>query len=334
MLDRRHRRWQIQKAKCIIMPMNLANIDLKLLVVFDAMMVEGSVSRAAERLGMSQPALSNALNRLRLLLNDRLFLRTADGMRPTPRALEISGPIQSAMRQIEEALEPTAFEPGDPDWTFSLAVSDHASVVLLPLLIEHIARVAPRVGLNIQSRPNEELPALLDNSEIDLAVGIIPNLPRRFKHMPLFEDAYLCMMRQGHPLAGRPITLEEFLAVDQLSVKPGMSDVSRADRFLAQAGLKRRVATTVHQFLAAPAIVSRSDLIVLVFEKMAPIFDPSRFYFCPVPVPNMQVSATAVWSDVHTDLPAHKWLRRQLALTARQLAEESGTAGLALSAAS
>ncbi|MBP1845843.1 DNA-binding transcriptional LysR family regulator [Rhizobium petrolearium] len=313
--------------------MNLANIDLKLLVIFDAMMAEGSVNRAAEKLGMSQPALSNALNRLRLLLNDRLFLRTADGMRPTPRALEIAGPIQAAMRQIEEALEPTAFEPNDPDWTFSLAVSDHASVVMLPLLIEHIARVAPRVALKIQSRPNEELPALLDNNEIDLAVGVIPNLPRRFKHMALFEDKYLCMMRQAHPLAGQSITLDEFLAAEQLAVKPGTSDVSRADRFLAEAGLKRRVATTVHQFLAAPAIVSRSDLIVMVFEKMVPIFDPSRFYFCPVPVPNMRVSATAVWSDVHTDLPAHKWLRRQLGLVARQLAEETGAEGLALSSA-
>ena len=305
------------------MSVNLTNIDLKLLVVFDAMMVEGNVSRAAERLGMSQPALSNALNRLRLLLNDRLFLRTIDGMRPTARAREIAGPIQSAMRQIEEALEPSTFEPGDPDWTFSLAFSDHASVVLLPLLIEHIARVAPRVTLRIQSRPNEELPPLLDNSEIDLAVGIITNLPRRFKHMILFEDTYLCMMRQTHPLAGRPIALEAFLAADQLAVKPGMSDVSRADRLLAQAGMKRRVVTTVHQFLAAPAIVSRSDLLVLVFEKMAPIFDPSRFYFCPVPVPDMTVSATAVWSDVHTDLPAHRWLRRQLSLVAHQLADEA-----------
>ena len=305
--------------------MNLANVDLKLLVVFDAMMTEGSVSRAAERLGMSQPALSNALNRLRLLLKDRLFLRTAEGMRPTPVAVEIAKPIQSAMRQIEEALEPTVFEPNDPDWTFCLAVSDHASVVLLPLLIEHIARVAPRVSLKIQSRPNEELPSLLDKSDIDLAVGVIPELPRRFKRMTLFEDQYLCMMRRNHPLAGRPITLDELVATDQLSVKPGVSDVSRADHFLGQAGVKRRVAMTVHQFLAAPAIVSRSDLIVLVFEKMVPIFDPSRFYFCPVPVPNMRVSAGAVWSDVHNDLPAHRWLRRQLSLVARQLAKEIGS---------
>lgn len=304
------------------MPVNLATMELKLLVVFDALLVECSVSRAADRLGMSQPAVSNALNRLRLMLNDRLFIRTSEGMRPTPRATEIAGPIQAAMRQIEEALEPTAFEPADPDWTFSLAVSDHASVVMLPHLIEHISRIAPRVGLKIQSRPNEDLPAVLDTNEIDIAIGVIPDLPRRFKRMALFEDTYLCMMRRSHPLAGRPITLEEFLKADQLSVKPGMSDMSRADRFLAQEGIKRRTVTTVHQFLAAPAIVSRSDLIVLVFEKMAPIFDPSRFYFCPVPVPNMKVTATAVWSDVHSDLPAHKWLRRQIAVAARQLAEE------------
>lgn len=307
--------------------MNLANVDLRLLVVFDALLTEGSVTRAAERLGLSQSAVSNALNRLRLLFNDRLFLRTADGMRPTPRAIEISNPIQLALRQIEEALEPTTFEASDPDWTFHLAFSDHASVVLLPLLIEHVSRVAPRVTLNILSRPNEELPALLDKSEIDLAVGVLPQLPRRFKHMTLFEDRYLCMMRKEHPLADRPITLNEFLAARHLSVKPGMSDLSRVDRLLAQAGYKRHVATTVHQFLAAPAIVSRSDLIVLVFDKMVPIFDPTRFYFCPVPVPNMQVCATAVWSDVHTDLPAHKWLRKQLVHVVRQFAEEDGNEG-------
>ena len=314
------------------MPVNLATVELKLLVVFDALLVDGSVTRAADRLGMSQPAVSNALTRLRSLLNDRLFLRTGDGMRPTPRALELAGPIQSAMRQLEDALEPAAFQPGELDWTFNLAVSDHASVVILPRLMEHMAAVAPRIELTIQSKRNAEVAGALDSGEIDLAIGVIPELARRFDRMDLFEDSYVCMMRRDHPLAGRPISLEDFTSADHLSIKPGAGDASRADRLLAGAGIRRRTVTTVHQFLAAPAIVSRSDLVVLVFERMTPIFDPSRFYFCPVPGCDMRVTASAVWSHVHTDRAPLKWIRRQIADVSRKLAVEDLVAGASAAA--
>lgn len=306
------------------MPMNLAALELRLLVVFDAVLIEASVSRAAERLGMSQPAVSNALNRLRELLNDRLFTRSSEGMRPTARALELAGPIQAAMRQIESALEPTTFQAGGGEWTFNLAVSDHASVVVLPHLIEHLAQVAPRIELTIQSKRNQDVPGGLDSNEIEIAIGVIPDLPKRFSRLDLFDDHYVCMMRHDHPLAGRPITLEAFLEVDHLAIKPGLSDTSRADRLLAQRGVRRRIVTTVHQFLAAPAIVSRSDLVVLVFGRMTQIFDSRRFYFCPVPVSGIRVTASAVWSQVHTERPAHKWMRRQIAHVVQKIAADEG----------
>ncbi|WGF89783.1 LysR family transcriptional regulator [Marinivivus vitaminiproducens] len=305
------------------MPVNLASIELRLLVIFDAVIAHGNVSGAAAHLGMSQPAVSNALNRLRQLLNDRLFIRTVDGMRPTPRAEDLAPPIRAALRQIEEALEATLFDAADANWTFNLAVSDQASVVLLPHLLEQISIAAPRIVLRIVSRPNEELPAVLDANEIDLAIGVIQTLPKRFKRMTLYDDGYVCMMRHDHPLAGRPITREEFLTCEHLAVKPGAGDMSRADRLLASEGIRRRTVTTVHQFLAVPGIIARSDLIVLIFEKMAPVFDRSRFYFSPVPIPNLQVTATAVWSDVHTDRPAHRWLRRQLTAAARRITDEA-----------
>jgi DNA-binding transcriptional LysR family regulator len=310
--------------RIIIMPVNLAAVELRLLVVFDAVMAEGSVTRAAERLGMSQPAVSNALNRLRLMFNDSLFVRTGDGMRPTPKAVELAGPIQSAMRQLESALEPENFEPVDARWSFTLSVSDHASVVLLPHLVEHMARVAPRVELTIQSTLSSEVPAALDSTEIDIAIGVTDDLPKRFERLALFEDTYVCMMRREHPLAGRPITLQEFVEADHLIVKPGPGGTGRADRLLARQGIRRRSAMSVHQFLAAPAIVSRSDLLVLVYEKITPIFDPRRFYFCPVPVPGMQVTATAVWNRARSEHAAHRWMRRQLAQVARLLENAEG----------
>jgi DNA-binding transcriptional LysR family regulator len=314
-----------------ILPVNLAAIELKLLVVFDAMLVERSVTRVGFRLGMSQPAVSNALNRLRDLLKDQLFLRTGEGMIPTPRALELGEPLQAALRQIERTLEPATFQPQELDWTFNLAVSDYVSVVFLPALIEHLTRVAPSVKLRIQSKRNPEVPGLLDNNDVDLAIGIIPDLPRRFRRASLYRDRYICMMRAGHPLAGSPISLGDFQAVDHLAIKPSANENSRADRLLNRQGVKRRIATTAQQLLAAPAIVSRSDLVVLVFERVVAYFDRSAFYFCPVPVEDMFFRVSSVWNHAHTEDAANKWLRRQIAEVAAQMetAVPPGTVRLA-----
>ncbi|MGV3650344.1 MAG: LysR family transcriptional regulator [Devosia sp.] len=292
--------------------MNLASIELKLLVVFDAMLAERSVTRVGYRLGMSQPAVSNALNRLRDLLKDQLFLRTGEGMVPTPRALELGEPLQQALRQIERALEPAAFQPRELDWTFNLAVSDYVSVVFLPALIAHMNTVAPAVKLHIQSKRNPEVSGLLDNSEADLAIGIIPDLPRRFRRAQLFRDRYVCMMRVDHPLAGSPISLADFQAIDHLAIKPSAHEISRADRLLHKQGVRRKIATTAQQLLAAPAIVSRSDLVVLVFERVVDYFDREAFFFCPAPVDDMWFRVSAVWNQAHNEDAAAKWLRRQV----------------------
>lgn len=302
------------------MSVNLAKIELKLLVVFDALIAERNVTRAAHRLGMSQPALSNALNRLRSLLNNQLFVRTGNGMIPTRKAEDLAEAVQGALRQLEVALEPTTFEALEVEWTFDLAVSDYASVVLLPSLIAHVAEAAPGVKLRITSKPNGEVLGLLDANEADVAIGIIPDLPGRFGRADLFGDRYVCMMRQDHPLAGRPLDLAGFTAAEHLAIKPGTDEVSRADRLLERNGVRRRTITTVHQFLAAPAIVARSEMIVLVFERMISAFDAKNFYFCRVPVADMGVRISAVWNQAQSGRAAHKWLRRQIAAVGQSLA--------------
>lgn len=310
------------------MPVNLAAIELKLLVVFDAVFTERNVTRAAHRLAMSQPAVSSALNRFRDLMNDQLFLRTRDGMQPTSRAVELAVPVQRALRQLEAALESTTIEPFEGEWSFDIAISDHASVVLLPFLIEHMNEVAPRTKLRFQSRPDIDVPGLLDANEADLALGIVPELPNRFNRAELMYDRYICMMRRNHPLASEELTLETFQKADHLAIKPGNYEVSRSDRMLEKQGVRRRIGATVHQFLAAPAIIARSDMIGLVFERMASVFDTEKFHFCPVPAVDLRVRVDVVWNRVYTNHTAHRWLRRQIVTAAARASASLDDAGV------
>src|ERR1700679_549436 len=172
------------------MAVNLGAVDLKLLVVFDAIMTERNVSRAGARIGMSQSATSNALNRLRELLADQLFIRTGSGMQPTAVALRLTTPIHEALQLVRSALEPSLFDPSNSTWTYRLAISDHASIVMLPSLAEHLARVAPGVRLVLRPKVNAEVAGQLDANEIDFAIGVIPALQRRFNRASLFRDSY------------------------------------------------------------------------------------------------------------------------------------------------
>jgi DNA-binding transcriptional LysR family regulator len=306
----------------IIMPVNLASIDLKLLVVFDAVMVERSVSRAAHRLGMSQPAMSNALNRLRLMLKDQLFLRSAEGMRPTQRALELAPPITEALRQIETALEPARFAPADANWVFKLALSDHASVVILPRLLTLLDRAAPDIRLRIQPKRNPTIQDKLDAADVDLAVGIIPNLPRRFAQSTLFEDRYVCMMRRQHPSAGKPITREAFAAAQHLAVRPSLDIISPIDQRLKQHGVSRKVVLNVTQYLAVPNVLRQFDLVACLFETVAKQFDGREFYFSPMPFALEPMNVVLAWSRARTHHAANTWMRQKLVEACRELRAE------------
>ncbi len=285
--------------------MNLTKFDLRLLLVFDALLHERSVTRASRRLGISQPAASNALNRLRYQLRDPLFLKTASGMEPTQRAVELAGPVGQALRQLEVVLDPPALPPGMSKWTFQMAVSDHVSIVVLPHLVERMAVSAPGLDLRLKSKTMSRLPAMLDSGEVDLALGYNPNMPKRFQSKALFEDRYVCLMREGHPLAKGPLTLSRFAAARHLLVRPSGESGSLLDELLARRKIKRRISLSVTQLISAFFLIESSDLVAAVFRSTANYCtERGRFRLVARPLALDPVPIMMVWHTGTNDQPA------------------------------
>ena len=293
------------------MAVNLGAVDLKLLVVFDAIMTERNVSRAGARIGMSQSATSNALNRLRELLADQLFIRTGSGMQPTAVALRLTTPIHEALQLVRSALEPSLFDPSNSTWTYRLAISDHASIVMLPSLAQHLARVAPGVRLVLRPKVNAEVAGQLDANEIDFAIGVIPALQRRFNRASLFRDSYDCLLRRNHPLAKRPLKLSDFKSTEFLAVRPRHEGPSEVDRILNDKGVRRTVAITVDQFLAAPPILAHTNLIAFMLRGVMQHLNLKQLNVAQAPI-RLDVQVSAVWNRALTKQPAHSWMRQQL----------------------
>ncbi|HEX2138946.1 MAG TPA: LysR family transcriptional regulator [Woeseiaceae bacterium] len=300
--------------------MNLAAVDLKLLVVFDAVMSEGSVTRAGTRLGMTQPAVSNALGRLRHLLKDELFVRARGSMRPTPRALELTGPVRHALRQIEAVLDPSDFDPARDARVFKLAMSDHAAVTILPPLVKRLETIAPNVDLQVRPKFNRTVADLLDGHEIDFALGVMPDAPVRFSRITLFEDVYMCAMRRGHVLARGKLTLHSLAAAKHLAVRPAGEATNLIDHVLESKGLERRMALTVDQFLVIPAIIGNTDLVATLFRRTAEqlgILESPHLVLRPLPLPPVQ--ATLLWHPTMTHHKAHRWIREVVVDSCRAL---------------
>ena len=201
--------------------MDLHGIDLNLLVAFDALMAERSVTRAGTRIGRTQPAMSAALSRLRALLGDELFVRGLKGLQPTPRALDLAEPLGRALAEIQRTLAFTqAFDPLTSASSFSLGLSEHSTYVVLPRLLERLATVAPAVTLRVRSFTNrDDAVTLLDGGEIDVAIGVPPTVAAgRILTRPLFEERFVCVLRRDHPSAKARLDLKTFLSLSHLLV--------------------------------------------------------------------------------------------------------------------
>jgi DNA-binding transcriptional LysR family regulator len=293
--------------------MNLSGLDLNLLLVFDALMRERNVTRAGERIGMTQPAVSNALNRLRHTLKDDLFLRGPKGMRPTPRALELAGPVHQALASIESALAPVQFDAAAATNTVRLAMNDYSASLILPPLARVLEQQAPNMDIRVYDTDNVDTFKLLDYNEIDLAIGYFPEYPDRFAGVPLFVETYVCVMRRGHPLARSEITLEEFVGAKHLLITLTGEASGFVDRLLKQRGLKRRIAMTANQFLVAPLIIQNSDMIMTLAKRTAEKYaDANDLHFVPVPLEPDPIELTLLWHRELSHHPAHEWIRSAL----------------------
>ena len=264
---------------------NLAGIDLNLLVVFDALMREQHVTRAGERLGLSQPATSNALARLRSLMADDLFIRTAAGLRPTPRAIALAHQLRPALQQIQETLlEESIFDPRQSDRVFALGMSDYGEFVLLPKLMVKMQNLAPKVSLQIRSGDRQKLLNLLDQGEIDLLCGVFPEQIPWHRQQPIFQENYVCICRQSHPIIGNVLSLEKYLSVSHLLVSVKEDRVGRVDTFLAKHHLKRQVVLSTPHFLTVPFILSQTDLIATLAQRIAFTYAaPQQLQIFPIP---------------------------------------------------
>lgn len=293
--------------------MNLKAIDIKLLVVFDAIVRERSVTRAAQYVGMSQPAVSSALNRLRHMLDDDLFVRVAGGVRPTPRAQELALPIHDILMQLQSAFDPVEFDPETAARTFRIATSDHCAILILPELQARLRELYPGIQLRVRPKRDHMVVSQLDAGEIDFAIGIMDDLPSRVRRVMLFHDSYVCVMRPTHPLAGSTISLENFLATEHIAMTHAGEASQLFDGRLGKHRMERNIAMTINQSLLGPMILWRSDLIMTTFSHLVsrvPAFD--GLHVVPVPIEMSASEICLAWPNSLGKHPAYVWLQQQI----------------------
>ncbi len=301
---------------------NLAGVDLNLLVVFDALMAEQNVTRAGDRLGLSQPATSNALARLRRLLKDDLFVRTASGLRPTTTAIALQQQVRPALAQLQAALwEPPLFDPATSDRVFAIGMSDYVEFTLLPHLMRRIQTQAPQVGVQIRSGDRQKLLSLLDSGELDLICGLFPEHVSTHREQRLFQEIFVCVCRQDHPLIGASISLEDYLAVPHLLVSVKEDRVGRVDTILAEQNLRRHIALSIPHFLTAPFILAQTDLVATLAQRVALSLSAHQgLKLLPLPFPMPGFSVLMRWHQATEMSPSGQWLRSTV-LEASRLAE-------------
>ena len=295
---------------------NLRGIDLNLLVVFDALMSERHVTRAAQHNGLSQPAMSKALNRLRHLLDDRLFERREGRMEPTSRALELAGPIHGALSDISRTLTPPgALDPARVVATVRIATIDLYQNTLLPALVAALRRDAPGLDIQIRAIERDRLHDQLAAGELDLAIAPPLAGTRDLRTEPLWKDHLITLIGIDNPLP-LPMTIESFAAaahvVDagHVQVGPDGQGFSVVDSILAARGLRRRIAVVLPSSAGVPFVVAASDLIATlpsrIIKDLAVI---PELRAVPTPLPQVEVSPHLIWHPRTQNSPLRAWLR-------------------------
>jgi DNA-binding transcriptional LysR family regulator len=303
--------------------MDFHGIDLNLLVAFDALMNERNVTRAAAQVGVSQPAMSAALARLRTLLSDPLFLRSADGLLPTARARDLAAPIAQALRQVEAALvTQPVFEPARAALTLSVGLSDYPCFVLLPALMAALKEEAPGIVLTVRAvHGRDGAVDLLDAGAIDAAIGVVPSsLDGRIQTRPLLRDTFVTMLASDHPAAQAPMTLDAFLALEHILVSPEGDRYGIVDAALAQLGKQRKLALTLPHMFAVPAVVARTRMTATLLKRAASTGTDSKLIklFTP-PLALPEIVFHLLWHRRSETNPAQAWLRDLIARQAAAL---------------
>ncbi len=311
--------------------MNSRAVDLNLLVAFDALMQNRSVTQAARAIGLSQPAMSNALARLRVQFGDRLFERSAGAMVPTPRALKAHAALKESLALIQGVVgNASTFDPAKDARHFRIAMAEDPAFFLLPELIRHIVQSTEQVELQVLSTAHHPGIELVLSGAADAAIGMAPKrTPKEVRCQPLFRERLLCIGRKGHPAFAAGLhapSLKTFLAYAHVVVRPSVNQPSRVDLALAKAGKRRRIAIEVAHVLVVPYLLQGTDMLACFPERLARHFAPLldlEIREPPFSLPAYQ--AWLIWHRRFDQDRGHLWLReRILAQCQAEMKEAAG----------
>ena len=294
---------------------NLRRIDLNLLVTLEALLTERNVTRAAQRLHLSQPSVSVQLGKLRQIFSDPLLVPSSRGMLPTTRAAELLQPLRDALAEMRNVLDPrAAFEPARSQMTWQVAAADYAEYAVLMPLLGQLQKAAPGIRVAVRQASHALMTKQLENGRIDAAFLALDGLPEHLHHRVLFKEHYVLVMRRRHPALRRKLTLDALCLLDYVVVSPdGGGFRGVLDPLLESRGRKRRVALSVPHFLFVPEVLARTDLVALLPSRLvAEKSDRLTVLAPPLPVPGFDMAM--LWHErSHLD-PAHGWLRAQVAM--------------------
>jgi DNA-binding transcriptional LysR family regulator len=319
--------------------LHLHKFDLNLLVTFDVIMKERSIAGASERLSLSQSAVSHALGRLRKLVEDELFVREADGMRPTARALQLAAPFARALNGIEAALTSQDFNPEHAARTFVIAASDYSCTLIIPELVARLARTAPLIDIYVVSLNGLDVIRQLDERRIDMAIAWFAAVPERLGRAKLLDETYVFIVRAGHPLAAGELTVARVLGFPHVVIDYLGNAERLTDGFFSERGVLRRVhmdravieapqrsekhgrvAIKVPSFSNAASVVMRTDMVASIPKRLAKgMLAAHDLIVLDPPFDNSPIAVEAVWPRRAATDPAGEWLRKQVELTAANL---------------
>jgi DNA-binding transcriptional LysR family regulator len=291
--------------------MELGDIDLNQLVLFQQLMVERRVSRVADNLGITQPAVSNSLAKLRRLFGDELFVRTPGGMVPTPFAEQLAEPIGYALAMIHGGLnQQSRFDPATVKRSVTIGMTDIGEIVFLPTLVERLIREAPGVTVNTVRNSATNLRDDMESGKVDLAIGLLPQLKAGFFQRRLFRQRYVCLFRRGNPVDKNKMTLSAFRAAEHLLVVSAGTGHGKVDELLRRAGVDRVVRLTVPHFVCAGHILQGTNLVATVPERLAQcLAEPFSLNYLPHPVKLPEIAINVFWHAKAHRSPANQWLR-------------------------
>ncbi len=292
--------------------MDIRSLDLNLLVVFDAMLEHQNVTKAGDSIKLSQPAMSAAVSRLRELFDDPLFVRTRQGMAPTPKAQALSPSVRQVVQTIRgDILQPKEFNPLLSDRTFTLVTPDIAEVNFLPRLISELAKKSPHINLRTLAMPREAAAHSLESASAEMAIGYFPDLHKAgFFQQKLITNSHVCLVRMNHPTIGNKITSAQFLQAAHAVVKPDGRE-HLFERFLQGKGIKRRVVVELSHFMSLLPIIETSNLLATVPKDLAEFFvQHGNVRYIPTPMKSPVIDVHLFWHQRFHKEPAHIWLRQ------------------------